>query len=457
MKEKFRDFGVVLMLNIAFVTLLVLFAANRSFGDAMMSIVMPLLIVTSGAIVYTQFFRGDILIAVTASMLLGIGQMLQVLINEKVPGDAELLLFLCPVLGALGIIIVCFLQRPDYGSKKTARVALACAAAAVILLGGILLLFGRNVSGTKAWLVVGGVSLQLTEFFKPLYVLFHAVLWCARFEHRRSFALSTGITVISTALLVIINELGTLLVILLMWIILTFIFSEKLLDAAIALGGTVTLAVCGYAVIGAVNSRVEKIASMGETPGRILLKISNIYEKLHKRFLILSDLDSFQSTEQPVIARRMIIKGGLFGTTDKVWIPVESSDYAFVGLLLRCGIVFGVVVLFLFVTMFIRSVLFAARTQNKFESVMFTGAALSLILPAFVNILGTTNFSFMTGIALPFISHGGTNMMITFFNVMLLIWGSCKNRPDITSRVAKYIKGAGRSAETSPEEAPFTR
>ena len=64
--------------------IVVLFALNRGLGDKMMELVIPMLLITSGALIYTRYFNGDITMAVAASWLLEIGQMTQVLIiGEK--------------------------------------------------------------------------------------------------------------------------------------------------------------------------------------------------------------------------------------------------------------------------------------------------------------------------------------------------------------------------------------
>ena len=257
------------------------------------------------------------------------------------------------------------------------------------------------------------------------------------------------------------------MVILLMWIILTFIYSEKLMDTAIVAGGTLLTVFGGYGVLALVYSRVNSKILLGEKPSGISKKLYQIFFKLHERVLIFTDLDKYMDTykdeasRQPIKAREMIMKGGLFGTTRRTTIPIEESDYAYVGLILRCGIVFAIVVLVLFFVIFCRSLLKSVRMENRFESVMVSGAALGLILPTFINVMGTTNFSFMTGIAVPFISHGGTNMLLSVFNVMLLIWGTARLRPDLPlPALARETSGqSGNHQEQTPEqeEIPFTR
>lgn len=466
MNKKTRDIAWILGMNVAFTVLLVLFAVNRDLGDAMMSILIPILIVTSGALLYTIWFDGDLIVAVSAVLLLEIGQMTQVLINEGVSSMPTILLFVSPVFGAVCVALLAYLQQRAFKREKGTMITLACVAGGVVFITLALLTLGRNINGTKAWLVLGPLSLQLTELFKPLYVLFHAVLWHSSLNHRKRFIFSAAMTLGCAGLLLVINELGTLLVILLMWIILTFIYSEKLLDTAIVLGGTLLTVFGGYGVLALVYARVKGKILLGEKPAGISKKLFQIFDKLRQRVMIFTDLDQYmidykdEASRQPVKAREMIMKGGLFGTTRRTTIPIENSDYAYVGLILRCGIIFAIVVLVLFFVIFCRSLLRSVRMENKFESVMLTGAALGLILPTFINVMGTTNFSFMTGIAVPFISHGGTNMLLSVFNVMLLIWGTAGIRPNIPLPVlagASSGQTAKNQEQASEEEIPFTR
>lgn len=467
MNNKIRDIAWILGLNVAFLVLLVLFAANRELGDPMMSIVIPMLIVTSGALIYTLYFDGDLVIAMSAVLLLETGQMTQVLINEGVSSMPKILLFVSPIFGAVCVALIAYLGKSSFDDDKKAIKTLCMIAGGVVLISLALMTVGRNINGTRAWLVIGPLSLQLTELFKPLYVLFHAVLWQSSLAHKKCFLFSCGMTFASAGLLLVINELGTLMVILLMWIILTFIYSEKLMDTAIVAGGTVLTVFGGYGVLALVYSRVNSKILLGEKPSGISKKLYQIFFKLHERVLIFTDLDKYMDTykdeasRQPIKAREMIMKGGLFGTTRRTTIPIEESDYAYVGLILRCGIVFAIVVLVLFFVIFCRSLLKSVRMENRFESVMVSGAALGLILPTFINVMGTTNFSFMTGIAVPFISHGGTNMLLSVFNVMLLIWGTARLRPDLPlPALARETSGqSGNHQEQTPEqeEIPFTR
>ena len=144
------------------------------------------------------------------------------------------------------------------------------------------------------------------------------------------------------------------------------------------------------------------------------------------------------ASTQPLAAHKMIIQGGLLGSTsNNIYIGEEHTDFAYVSLLYRCGIVFGIVVLFLFLIILFRGIVLSCNTDEKFMAIIYAGAALNIAVPTFINILGTTNMSVLAGVAIPFISHGGTNMAVSFFCIMLLLDGSCQ-RPNQFLRKLSY-------------------
>ena len=113
MNKKIRDAAWLIGMNVVFIVLLVLFAANRQLADPMMSIVIPMLIVTSGALIYAVCFEGDLIIAMSAVLLLETGQMTQVLINEGVSSMPKILLFISPLFGAVCVSVIAWLSKKD--------------------------------------------------------------------------------------------------------------------------------------------------------------------------------------------------------------------------------------------------------------------------------------------------------------------------------------------------------
>ena len=150
MNNKIRDIAWILGLNVAFLVLLVLFAANRELGDPMMSIVIPMLIVTSGTLIYTLYFDGDLVIAMSAVLLLETGQMTQVLINEGVSSMPKILLFVSPIFGAVCVALIAYLGKSSFDDDKKAIKTLCMIAGGVVLISLALMTVGRNINGTRA-------------------------------------------------------------------------------------------------------------------------------------------------------------------------------------------------------------------------------------------------------------------------------------------------------------------
>ena len=90
MNKKSRDAAWLIGMNVVFIVLLVMFAANRQLADPMMSIVIPMLIVTSGALIYAVCFEGDLIIAMSAVLLLEESALLEdSLLDESLLSSSE--------------------------------------------------------------------------------------------------------------------------------------------------------------------------------------------------------------------------------------------------------------------------------------------------------------------------------------------------------------------------------
>ena len=410
----------------------------------MRNIVFPLFAVSSAAIVYVLQHEGDILLSFAFSFLLETGYTLQVLI-EKNKADASkwnAILLSSIVFGFIGVLIVKKYGKKNFYKAKRAYLWLFILTIIVAIIFGLLLTpLGFTRNSTTAWYKIGTLEIQATELFKPLYVLFHATLWRSGLPNNKRYIISTGVTLLYAFFLFYISELGTLMAIMMLWLILTFIFMERQLYFFVSTGGTAAFGIIiyyitkwGYAIDESKwGDTIENYSVLGK-----------IYIKLDQRILMFTDYSQYcvkygtDASTQPLAAHKMIIQGGLLGSTsNNIYIGEEHTDFAYVSLLYRCGIVFGIVVLFLFLIILFRGIVLSCNTDEKFMAIIYAGAALNIAVPTFINILGTTNMSVLAGVAIPFISHGGTNMAVSFFCIMLLLDGSCQ-RPNQFLRKLSY-------------------
>jgi rod shape determining protein RodA len=138
----------------------------------------------------------------------------------------------------------------------------------------------------------------------------------------------------------------------------------------------------------------------------------------YQRRRVLSFLDPTSDATgagwQALQSQIAVGSGGMFGRgfasgqeTGASFLPVQSTDFAFAVLLEALGFVGGLVVLLLFVGLIWRVVLIGWRSETVFGVAFAGGVASMITFQVLVNAGMVTGMMPVTGIPLPFITHGG--------------------------------------------------
>jgi cell division protein FtsW (lipid II flippase) len=119
--------------------------------------------------------------------------------------------------------------------------------------------------------------------------------------------------------------------------------------------------------------------------------------------------------------------GGLFGvglgqSRQKTgWLPFPYTDSIFAIIGEELGYVGCVLVIMLFVFLAFRGFRLARRTQDVYGALLATGITTWLVLQAMINIGASTGSIPYTGVPLPFISFGGSSLVISMAAVGVLL------------------------------------
>ncbi len=105
------------------------------------------------------------------------------------------------------------------------------------------------------------------------------------------------------------------------------------------------------------------------------------------------------------------------GQTQGNFLPSSHTDFIFAVLAEKLGFVGALVCILLFAAVIARIVMDASLSQDRFGSLLCIGIAAMFIIHVFVNIGMNLGIMPVTGIPLPFISAGGTSMMVSLFSV----------------------------------------
>jgi len=115
-------------------------------------------------------------------------------------------------------------------------------------------------------------------------------------------------------------------------------------------------------------------------------------------------------------------KGYLEGTQKALeFLPAKHTDFIFSVLGEELGFFGAFIVLLLFVVIILKALAIAQRTKGEFASTVSVGVAAYLFFQVVVNVAMTTGMAPVTGIPLPFISYGGSSMIVSCFFVGLLL------------------------------------
>jgi cell division protein FtsW len=119
--------------------------------------------------------------------------------------------------------------------------------------------------------------------------------------------------------------------------------------------------------------------------------------------------------------------GGMFGvgfgnSTQKYsYVPAAHNDFIFSILVEELGFAGGLVIIVLFALFAVKGFLIALSVKDKFGSLLAIGITSLITIQAILNIAVVTNLVPNTGISLPFLSYGGTSLLILMTSVGILL------------------------------------
>ncbi len=302
---------------------------------------------------------------------------------------------------------------------------------------------GKTVNGAKAWLVIGGFALQVSELAKVGAVLAVAQLLSSRRPNSSNvrYALAAiGLLLVPAAIILLQNDTGTSLVfiglvpIILFWSGLPLSIVFLLIAPAIAgyfaiVYMPVAIAFAILFTIGMLWQTRDKImtglalAFTGGVAGLASFALNSVLQP-HQKARVISftnpEAEEFRKGVgfHLVQSKAAIGSGGLLGKgfmegtqTQGAYIPEQSTDFAFTVIAEEWGFVGSVVILLLFGILLVRLVTLGSRVKHPFGSMVAAGAAGIYLIHIFINIGMVSGLLPVIGIPLPFISYGGSALL----------------------------------------------
>ena len=271
----------------------------------------------------------------------------------------------------------------------------------------------NRATGVKAWLdIIWGYTIQPSEFAKLSIILILAKQLSRSAQPMNTFRsfMRIMITVgIPCVIILAEGETGSLLVIVFLSAVMMYFANVnwKVLGGLIAAAVFAVLAVYALAV------------ATGSTDYRL----ARIYGFLNPE--LYSDSDAYQILQsQMAIGSGGMTGIGMFvdGSMSQLnYVPADWTDFIYATIGEAWGFVGCVAVLALYILIILRMLYLAWYTQDKFGRLIICGVMGMLLFHVFENIAMTLGLMPITGIPLPFLSYGGSNMVTNMGGVGLVL------------------------------------
>lgn len=325
-------------------------------------------------------------------------------INFRDPSLAEGFNPLRQLMAAfIGFAVLILVARTDY--RLWLRVAPFWYIAALALLA-ILLFVGEVVFGATRGIDLGVFEFQPTEVAKLGLILMLARLYAMRakvLRHPRFLVYSLFMAALPAVLVIMQPDIGSAVVLGFIWLIMTLVSNVRK-------SYVVILVVAGLLLMPFATQQLEPYQQ----------------ERLESFFNPASDPQgSGYNVNQSTIAvgSGQIFGRGLGGGTQSQlnFLPSQHTDFIFAVLAEKLGLLGAGLVIGLFVVFLARGLLIAVRARDRFGSLLASGIVAMFLIHILISIGMNLGVAPVTGLPLPFISYGGTNLVISLFAVGLLL------------------------------------
>ncbi|MBM4014459.1 MAG: rod shape-determining protein RodA [Planctomycetes bacterium] len=288
-------------------------------------------------------------------------------------------------------------------------------------------LIGVEVGGARRWFALpGGAQMQPSELMKPFLVLALA-RW---FEFRgppRALRDLWGpllLVVVPFVLIKFEPDLGTALLLLPIGAAATWCAGARRLHLLAAVALAAVLVPTLYVSPVLKEYQKERVRTFLESVPDVKAQALAARragddpqaERLEERLRDLKRGSGYQSH----CAQTSIGSGGAFGkglgqgpNNRLSYLPARHTDFIFAVIAEEWGFAGACAVVLLFLLLGVGLLSVAAGTRDRFSQLIAVGAAASLVMQAFANIAMTTGLMPVTGIPLPLVSQGGSQILST--------------------------------------------
>ncbi len=382
----------------------------------------------------SKYFKGDLVIWVlilvlAASSMLTVYSATGTLAYKKMGGNTSYYLFrqLAFLIGAMGVTYI--VQNINY----TIYFSLS---RLMILIALPLLVFtatkGVSLNQASRWITIPGIGLsfQTSDVAKLALVMFITRLLSTKQnseeEERRNFKKMIGWTIVICGLIGL-DNFSTAAILFAICVVLMFIGRVKISYLLKILGvGIVAFVLFLFVAQYLPKSRVSTWKSRIES------------------FLDEDNSKNFQAN----CAKTAIVNGGIKGlgpgnSIQRNVLPHPYSDFIYAIIIEEYGLVGGLIIMLIYLTIFYRVIAKIKHCRKTYPALLAIGLMLIIISQAMINMAVAVNLFPVTGQTLPFVSMGGTSIIMSgvimgiIFNILQSVNDDRKKQPEAETQTKK--------------------
>ncbi|QQR54661.1 cell division protein FtsW [Candidatus Peregrinibacteria bacterium] len=325
--------------------------------------------------------------------------------------DCYLILKKHVVRAALGLVAMLIAWKMPYKAWKT--LAPLFYIAGVALLVYVLAAGDENGTFAKSWINLPALpfidSVQPSEIAKLGLIFYLSYFLSEKISYEKlqdfkegflKFALIAGLII---GLIVSQPDVGSAIILAAIAGVIYYIAGANIKHIAVVLGIGAFFALIAFSTQDHIQTRVQAF------------------------FQPVSECDGEDYCWQTKQANIAIGSGGFWGKgltqgiQKSFWLPQAVDDFIFAATAEELGFVRMSLIVLLYATIAYRGFQIASHAPNKFSMLLATGISTWITIQAFVNIMVNTALFPITGITLPFMSYGGSSMVMTLFAIGVLL------------------------------------
>lgn len=314
----------------------------------------------------------------------------------------------------------------------------------LVILLGITSFTGQQIDGASAsrWLKIPGTPISFQpSSFAYLFLIIYLCRYLTKTIKRERLPLENIMYVFGPVLLVFVlvaKDNGSTALMILIVSLAVMLIGQLRKTYIFGFLGISGLAI-GVFVFIALNTNFIQNNRVHTWMSRI-----EVFMNSNKENQIENEIDKAKNY-QVMQAKAAIVHGGITGmgpgkSALKQMLPQSASDFIFAIIVEEYGFIGAVGLIALYLIMIIRIVMIASKMPAFFGSLLVLSLGIMIFVQLSVNIAVAVNLIPVTGQPLPLISYGGTSMLVTYFQLGIIL--------NISSRIQVYDEeGMGKKQD----------